>query len=51
MLSVEDKKKHAEYFMELEEKVKTTRRQERAKSRHEERILAAKAKKEEGAKK
>ena len=52
VLSVEEKKKHFEYFMELEEKVKTTRRQERAKARHEERILGAKAKKiEQGAKK
>ena len=52
VLSVEEKGKHFEYFMELEEHVKTTRRQERAKARHKERILAAKAKKkEQGAKK
>ena len=52
VLSVEEKGKHFEHFMELKEKVKTTRRQERAKARHEERILAAKAKKkEQGAKK
>ena len=52
VLLVEETKKHFEYFVELEEKVKTTRRQERAKARHEERILAAKAKKmEQGAKK
>ena len=47
MLSVEDKKKHAEYFMELEEKVKTTRRTERSKERRAECILAPRTKKEE----
>ena len=48
--SVHEKKKHFEYFMALEEKVKTTRRADRAKQRQEERRAAAKTKREDARK-
>ena len=41
IISVEEKKKHFEYFMTLEEKVKTSRRAEKAHERQEERKLAS----------
>ena len=45
--TVEEKKKHFEYFMVLEEKVKTNQRMEEAEKREEERMLGARKREEE----